>query len=123
MLLWAIVVWVAGLLTIVPFGTYYLFFHAARDEYAVLITLVLFWIFGYWGVVGPILSAVKVRAVMRALERAQDEGRLREALQSPATREVAVDFIASENRIPRFLAARIYRLFEKRLSTAESSKA
>jgi hypothetical protein len=44
---------VTGLLTIVPYGTYYLFFRAERDQQAMLIALVMFWIFGFWGVVAP----------------------------------------------------------------------
>src|SRR3990172_2481578 len=106
----AILLWVVGLLTIVPYGTYYLFFEAQRDQYALLITLVLFWIFGYWGVVGPILAAIKVRRVFRAIEAAHAEGRLKEALQSKETSEVVIDIISTENNIPRFLAARVYRL-------------
>jgi hypothetical protein len=37
---------VIGLATLVPYGVYYLFFEASRDQYA--FTAVLFWIFGYW---------------------------------------------------------------------------
>jgi len=122
MLARAILIWVIGLLTIVPYGTYYLFFEAPRDQYAILITLVLFWIFGYWGVVAPMLAALKARAVFRALEQAQSEGRLREALRAHETREVVVGLIASENHIPRFLAALVYRLLMKRLCAVEGSR-
>ena len=121
MLIWAILVWIAGLVTIVPYGTYYLFFQAQRHQYAILITLVLFWIFGFWGVVGPILAALKVRAVFRAIEQAQAQGRLAEALRSKETQEVAVDLIASENSIPRFLAIKVYRLLAERLSMVQGS--
>lgn len=116
MFLGATLLWVAGLVTIVPYGTYYLLFHAERDQYAFLITLVLFWIFGYWGVVGPLLGAIKVRRVFRALEHAHAEGRLREALQSADAQDAAVELIATENRIPRFLARRVYRLLVRGLS-------
>ena len=119
LLLWAILIWVTGLLTLVPFGTYYLFFHAPRDQYALLIVGILFWIFGYWGVVGPVLAALKIRSVFRALEKAQAQGRLAVALHSQETEEVAIDFIASENRIPRFLAAKVYRRILGSFSTAE----
>lgn len=116
MLFWAVTSWVVGLVTIVPYGTYYLFVHAQRDQYAFLITSILFWIFGYWSVVGPLLAAVKVRSVLRALEQAHANGRLTEALRSPETQAVAVDIIATENAIPRFLAAKVYRLLVERLS-------
>lgn len=121
MLLWAVLVWVLGLVTIVPYGTYYLFFHAQQDQYAVLITLVLFWIFGFWGVVGPLLAALKVRSVFRAIEQAHAQGKLAEALRSKETQEMAVDLIASENKIPRFLAVKVYRLLLERLSMAQGS--
>jgi hypothetical protein len=100
----------------VPYGIYYLLFHAQRDQYALLITLILFWIFGFWGVVGPIISAVKIRRVFKALEMIRSAEELRNHLQSPDSRDVAIDLIASENRIPRFLAKRIYNLLVKRFS-------
>jgi hypothetical protein len=116
MLLRVVMVWVAGLLTIVPYGTYYLLFRAQPHEYAFLITLVLFWIFGFWGVVGPVLAVVRVRRVFRAIESAQSPGKLMEVLSSQETRDVAIDLIASENKIPRFLAVRVYRMLANRLS-------
>jgi hypothetical protein len=116
MLAKAVALWVVGLLTLVPYGTYYLFFEATRDQYAVLIVLVLFWIFGYWGVAGPLLAATKVRKVMRAIELARSKDDLVRALQSPETRDVAIKLIATENHIPRFLAERVYALLVRKLS-------
>jgi hypothetical protein len=116
----ALFIWVAGLVTAVPFGTYYLFVHAERDQYALLIILLLFWVFGYWGVVGPILTAVKVRSVFKSLEQAHAQGRLKDLLQSEETRNLAVDLIASENRIPRFLANKVYLLLVEKLRAADS---
>ena len=116
MLVKATLLWVLGLLTLVPYSTYYLFFEASRDQYALLITLVLFWIFGYWGLVGPLLAAVKVRAVFRAIELARTKDELVKALQSPNARDVAVELIATENHIPRFLASRVYELLTRRLA-------
>lgn len=111
----AVIVWVIGLCTLVPYGTYYLFVHAQQEQYALLITAILFWIFGYWGVVGPLLAALKVRLVFKAIEKAHAEGRLIEALQSDATRDVVIELIASENRIPKFLAVRVYNLLCSKL--------
>lgn len=115
MLLAAVVLWVLGLVTLVPYGTYYLFYEAPRDQYALLIALVLFWIFGYWGVVGPLLAALKVRAVFRAIEAARSSDDLVRTLKSSDARDVAIDFIATENRIPRFLASWVYRVLVSRL--------
>ena len=121
MLVKAAAVWIVALLTIVPYGTYYLFFEAPRDQYAPVITLVLFWIFGFWGVVGPALAAIKVRRVFQTIERAGSKDDLLATLRSPDTRHVVVDLIASENHIPRFLAARVYKLLLNRFSSAGSS--
>jgi GNAT superfamily N-acetyltransferase len=119
----AVVLWVTGLLTIVPYGVYYLFVHAQPNQYAFLITLVLFWIFGYWGIAGPVLAAMRVRSVMRLIESAQSEGELREALRSEDAQEAAIDLIASENGLPRFLAVKVFRLLTKRLSAVQASAA
>jgi len=118
MLTRATAIWILGLLTFVPYAAYYLFFEASRDQYALLITAVLFWIFGYWGVVGPILAAMKVRRVMRAIEQAGSREALIEALSSPDAREAAIEMIASENHIPRFLAARVARLIVRTMTAA-----
>jgi hypothetical protein len=116
MLARTVAIWVVGLVTLVPAATYYLFFQASRDQYALLITLVLFWIFGFWGVAGPVLAAVKVRRVFRALEAAPSREELLRIVGSPDTRDAAIDFIASENHIPRFLARRVYALLVRGLS-------
>jgi hypothetical protein len=115
------ILWVLGLLTIVPYGIYHLLYYAQRDEYALLITLVLFWIFGFWGVVGPILSAIKIRRVFRAIEMAQSKEKLEEILNGKEAQEAAIDLIASENRIPKFLARKLYSAAIKKLSVKENS--
>ena len=48
--------------------------------------------------------------MFHTIESAQAEGRLQEVLRSEETEDVAIQFIASENGIPRFLAARVYRM-------------
>jgi hypothetical protein len=111
----ATVLWIAGLLTLVPYATYHLLFRAPREQYALLITFVLFWVFGYWGVVGPFLAALKARRVFRAIEQTRSNEELMAALRSPETREVAIDIIASENHIPRIIATRVYNLLAERL--------
>ena len=111
----AIVLWVVGLVTFVPYGIYHLLFAASRDQYALLITSILFWIFGYWGVAGPLLMLLKVRAVFRAIESAGSKEELVRVLHSPDAKDVAIDFIAKENHIPRFVAARVYRALTSRL--------
>jgi hypothetical protein len=116
-----VAIWVVGLFTVVPAGTYYLFFHASRDQYALLITLVLFWIFGFWGVAGPLLAAIRVRRVFRALEAATSREQLLEISRSSDAREAAIDLIASDNHIPRFLAARVYALLVRVLSQTAST--
>jgi hypothetical protein len=119
----AMALWILGLITVVPYGTYYLLFEAPRDQYALLIVGVLFWIFGYWGVVGPLLAALKVRAVFRAIELARSKDDLLKTLQSPEARDVAIDMIALDNHIPRFLAARVYAQLVRRLGSSAKAPA
>lgn len=112
----AVFVWVVGLLTFVPYGIYYLIVEAPRDQYALLITSILFWIFGFWSVVGPLLMAIKARRVFRALEMAGSQSRLTDVLKSPDAKDVAIDLIATEHHLPRFLSAWIYTQVLRRLS-------
>jgi hypothetical protein len=121
----AVVVWILGLVTAVPWATWHLLFEAPRDQYALLITGILFWIFGYWSLVGPLLVGMKARAVMRALERAQSPDDLAATLRSAETRDVAIDLLAGESGLPRFLARRLYdrvlrRIAEREVATARS---
>lgn len=111
--------WVLGLVTIVPTGIYYLFYYARRDEYAFLITIVLFWVFGFWGVVSPILVILKTRHVLRALEIAQSGEEFKKVLLSQDSQDVAIRLIASENHIPKFLARKIYNRVVKGFSNLE----
>lgn len=118
MILKATVLWVLGLLTLVPYGLYQLLFEAQREEYAFYTVLVGFWIFGYWGVMGPVISAIKARQVMRALELAKSREELERIIHSQDSRQVAIDLIASENKIPKFLARKIYDAAIKRFAQA-----
>ena len=116
-----IFLWVIGLLTLVPYGTYYLFFEASREQYALLIVFILFWVFGYWGVAGPIISAVKVHSIMTALGNINSGDELRKLIQSEDSKQAAIDMIASENHIPRFMAKRIFNRLARHLSDKKDS--
>jgi hypothetical protein len=116
------ILWVAGLITIVPYGTYYLFYKASRDEYALVITLIFFWIFGFWSIVGPIISVVKIRKIMKAFEAARTPGEMKNILLSEESRETVIDLIATENRIPKFVAKRVFSLLLQRLSDPEKTR-
>ena len=119
MVIKAVVVWIVGLVTLVPYVTWFVLFRASPDQYAILITLVLFWVFGFWGVAGPLIALVKVRTVFRALEQVQTKDELLSTLRSADARDVAIDLIATENHIPRFLAVRVYTLLLSRLPSPE----
>lgn len=71
--------------------------------------------------VGPLLAALKVRAVFKAIELARSKDALLEALQSPDARDVAIDMIALDNHIPRFLAARVHALLVRRFAAASAA--
>ena len=116
----ATALWIAGLLTAVPYASWYLLFRAPREQYALLITFVLFWIFGYWGIAGPLMSILTVRKVFRAIEHAKSREEIIAVLHSEEARNVAIEHIASEYRIPRFLAARVLKMFSDRVTSAPS---
>lgn len=122
MLLRAILLWVAGLLTIVPWSLWYLFCQAEPTQYAWLILLILFWVFGYWSVAGPIIAILKVRAIYRTIVELKAQGDLLAALRRQETEEIVVDLIARQNRIPRFLATRVYRLLVRHFATEARTK-
>lgn len=110
-----VILWLLGLVIIVPYAIYSLFFTAQPDQYAFLIVAPLFWIFGFWGVVGPLVAAWRVHKLMRAIEVAGNTTELKEAYERNDGKEVVVDLIASENHLPKFIARRLYDKVEKKL--------
>jgi len=112
------VLWVIGLVTIVPFAIYRLLFTAGRDEYAFLLCVSLFWVFGFWSVVGPLIAAVRIRGVFKTLETMQTRDEFKNALNTQEAREVLVDLIATESHLPRFLVRIGYRWFLTRKPAA-----
>ena len=117
----AVILWMVGLVTFVPYGTYYLLYRAPREQYAFLIASILFWIFGYWGLVGPIVSIVKVRSVFRTIQQTRSREELVAVLRSEDAQNVAIDHIASEYGIPRFMASRVLKLVTERIAEREPS--
>lgn len=108
MMLRIFLLWLLGIVLIVPYSINQLLFHAERDEYAFLIVAPLFWVFGFWGVVGPLIGAWRVHKLMSALDAARDASQIREAFEKNEGREVIVDLIASEHGLPRFVARWVY---------------
>jgi hypothetical protein len=103
MLLRITLLWI-GIVAIVPYAINQLVFHAQKDEYAFLIVAPLFWIFGFWGVAGPCIAAWRIHTLVRALEAARGSDQIREAFERHEGKEVVVDLVASEYRLPRFMA-------------------
>jgi hypothetical protein len=108
--------WLIVLVTAVPYAAWYLFFHAHRSEYANLIFFILFWIFGFWGVAGPIISAIKIKQVFNKLQKVKSREELKTLLLSSETREAAIAMIAADNHIPKFLAKHVYNLLMNMIS-------
>lgn len=119
---WAIGLWVVGLLTAVPWATWHLLFHAPREQYALLIVGILFWLFGYWAVVMPLLGALKVRALYLAVSRLPADGKVLAALRHHEAEAVVVDLIATENGVPRALAQKAYRMLVERLAQDDAAR-
>lgn len=107
--------WVLGIILLVPYAIWRLLFVAEPGEYAFLIVFPLFWIFGFWGVVGPILAAVKAHRLVKVLETAKDAEALKAAFRAHEGDEVVIEMIRAEKRIPRWLARKIYYRVKPRL--------
>ena len=65
-----------------------------------MIRIPVFWIFGFWGVVGPLFAAVKAHRLVKALEAAHDAGSMQRAFEKKEGDEVIIDLVRVENRIP-----------------------
>ena len=115
MMLRITLLWIVGIVLIVPYAINQLLFHAQRDEYAFLIVAPLFWIFGFWGVVGPCIAAWRIHTLVRALEAARGSDQIREAFEKHEGKEVVVDLVASEYRLPRFLARWVCDRVQKKI--------
>ncbi len=114
MILRITLVWIIGALIIIPYSVYNLIYHAQPEQYVFLIIMPLFWLFGFWGVVGPLIIAYRIRKLMNALESAEDAPSLRDAFARNEGKDVMLELIAKENRIPRLMAGWIYeRVVEK----------
>jgi hypothetical protein len=109
------ILWVVGLVTIVPYSTYYLLFQAERSEYALLIVLVLFWIFGFWGIVSPILTLLKVRRFFNTIKQCRSPRELAQHFHNEVDEESIIDMISTESKIPKFIARRLYHAVVARL--------
>ena len=119
----AMLLWIVVLITGVPYATYYLFFEAPREQYAALITFVLFWIFGYWSLVGPLIGLLKFLKFKRAFENISSKEELIELIQNPETEDLAIDFIVRENGVPRFMAKWAYTKISQHLAVAAANSA
>ncbi len=118
----AAIVWLIGLVTAVPLAAWHLLFEAPREQYALLIVFIIGWPFLYWPTVGPILMLLKLRSVYRGLQQVRSADDLRRKLAEGETEDVIVDLIARENRIPKFLARRVYRYLLRTLAASDKQE-
>ncbi len=109
------ILWILGLITAVPYCTYHLLFHAPRDQYAILITFVLFWVFGFWATIAPLLSLVKIRRFYKSFENTKSLEQLKEIIKNQNSEEAAIELIKLEHRIPSFVAKKLYYLAVSKL--------
>ncbi len=115
-------VWIVGLVTAVPVAVYALLFVAPRAYDVPLLAFVIGWVFFYWPIVGPALMAWRVWRLMRALDAATSGAQVEALLRSGESEEIAVDFIATEHGLPRWLARRIYRALARRLDERRAAR-
>ena len=62
------------------------------------------------------MGALKARRVFQAIQQARSREELLATIRSPESREVAIDLIASESHVPRFIATRVYNLLLRRFA-------
>lgn len=113
-----VIVWVLGLFTVVPLCVWLLLTQGDRDNAALLIVLPLFWLFGYFPTIMPIVTVLRIRRWMRLLD---DPQRLLDALRElpdGAGEAECIRLIARENRVPQFVVRWLYRRVAPRLREA-----
>ncbi|HEX5000242.1 MAG TPA: hypothetical protein VFY29_18620 [Terriglobia bacterium] len=118
----ALVIWVAGLFTIVPGAAYYLLFYAEREQYVWLVGLILVWVFGFWTIVGPVLAGIRAQRVLTRLEQANSRSEIIETLETREAQDAIIDLIASDTHLPRFFVRFVCLRLRPRLSTALRSR-
>lgn len=57
--------------------------------------------------------------MFRVVERARDREELRTIIEGSETEETAIDIIAAENGVPRFIAKQVYRKVVRQLKGAQ----
>jgi len=108
-------IWLAGLASFVPVLAVRLIFWAPREEYPLLITLILFWLFGYWSIVGPAAVAWRLYRIVRALRQSAAS---RNTVQGPSPAElegIGVALLEGDQGVPRPLARWIVALVRRNL--------
>ncbi len=107
--------WIVGLVTIIPFCVYRLFWVAEPVEYPFLIVVPLVWVFGFWPVAGPLVLVWRIGGFMKRIQKAQNIGDLKEAYEKHDGRDLVIEVVARESGIPRFIAEKIYDKVVERL--------
>jgi hypothetical protein len=108
--------WIVGLLTLVPYAVYRLFFLAERGEYAFLIAISLFWIFGFWGLAGPWVAVYQIRRIARLIRAAKSADELRMLLADPKVQDQLFDWAARESNVPKCVLKFLWGKVARRLS-------
>lgn len=108
-------IWLVVLLTLVPYASYYLLFKAEMSQYPILIIFILFWIFGYWAILSPLMSAYKVRRLIKQLQSVKSMAHLKELFEQSDTEDSVIQTIATENGITEFIARRVFNALKEQL--------
>ncbi len=116
----AFLVWILGLVTLVPYAGWYLLFEAEHGQYPLLITFIIAWIIGYHGVVLPLIAAWRVRKFFRFLEGLASGDAVPAAFNDPETRKAFILNLARENGVPLFVARCVFARFEQGLPRQET---
>ncbi len=114
-------IYLAGIAVLLPSSAWMLLV-ADTEHVALWLVLPCAWVFGFFSVVTPLLTAYWI---YRALRLARDPSALVERLRGVpdgALRERAIALLAGEMRVPRMLVRRLYERAEPRLRAALQSR-
>lgn len=111
-----LLIWLLVLCTLVPYAGYYLLFQADTSQYPALIIFILFWVFGFWTIVGPWMTAIRVKRLINQLQSIQSLDHLKALWEQSEAEDTIIETIAQENGIPTFIARRVFNSLRKQIT-------
>lgn len=121
-----LVIYLIGLVLTWGASIWFLFVdYAGKDWIPLLVVLPPAWTLSFWPMVGSLLLVLKIRSLHGTLEAMAKRARLNGGTMQETDRQeltdLAVELVASEQKIPRFVARWMVRPVIARLSTPRAA--